>query len=137
MVLISSKGIQQLKDQNYPARFIFLAPPEMSELERRLRQRGLDDAEKVKARLEIAKEELEKAKVEGFHDVTFVNDDLESTYKDLESYIFGFDVDKIDSSEGTEVVVKTSDNEVEMTDGSTPILKASTSNGEVPTPDVA
>ncbi len=108
----------------------------MSELERRLEQRGLDDANKIKARLEIAKEELEQAKVEGFHDMTFVNDDLETTYKNLESYIFGFDVDKVESPQGIEMVVDASDNEAEKTNISTPILKVSASNGEVYTSEV-
>jgi THO complex subunit 1 len=84
-----SQGIQQLKDQSYDARFIFLAPPEIPELERRLQRRGSDDEDKIKQRLMIAERELEQAKVEGFHDKIFVNDDLEATYRNLESYIFG------------------------------------------------
>lgn len=85
------QGIQQLKDQGYSARFIFLAPPDMSELEQRLRRRGSEPEEKIKGRLEIATVELEHAKLEGFHDKTFVNDDLEATFIDFEKYIFDQD----------------------------------------------
>lgn len=39
---------------------IFIVPPDMSELERRLRGRGTDSEEKLNARLERAKAELER-----------------------------------------------------------------------------
>lgn len=86
-------GIQQLKDQGYAARFIFLQPPDIAELSQRLRRRGSDDEDKIKARLEIAEKELAQAKVEGFHDKIVVNDDLQKTYEQLEKYIFGYDDD--------------------------------------------
>ena len=87
------QGIQQLKDQGYAARFIFLQPPDIAELSRRLRRRGSDDEDKIKARLEIAEKELAQAKLEGFHDKIVVNDDLQKTYEQLEKYIFGYDDD--------------------------------------------
>ena len=59
-----------------------------------MRRRGSDDEEKIKARLEIANKEIEQVNLEGFHDKTFVNDDLESTYKSLESYIFGSEAER-------------------------------------------
>jgi THO complex subunit 1 len=63
----------------------------MTELEQRLQRRGSDDEETIKKRLEIAQRELEQAKTEGFHDKIFINDDLETTYKQLENYIFGIE----------------------------------------------
>ena len=56
-----------------------------------MRRRGSDDEDKINARLEIAEKELEQAKVPGFHDKVFVNDDLQETYERLERYIFGED----------------------------------------------
>lgn len=109
-------GIQQLKDQAYDARFIFLAPPEMTELEKRLRQRGSADEEKIKARLEIAVKELEHAKLEGFHDKTLVNDDLQSTYDVLEKYIFGSENEDEALGVGAKEALKVEKVEVEMTD---------------------
>jgi len=61
----------------------------MSVLQERLRLRGSDDDDKIKARLESAEKELAHADLEGFHDKVFVNDDLEVTYAALEKYIFG------------------------------------------------
>ncbi|OBT83198.1 hypothetical protein VE02_09148 [Pseudogymnoascus sp. 03VT05] len=84
-------GIQQLKDQSYPARFIFLNAPSLEELEKRLRARGTDDDEKVKQRLETAAEEIKHAEIEGFHDKIIVNDNLTNTFDVLEKYIFQAD----------------------------------------------
>ena len=89
MLTRSLQGIQQLKDNDYSARFIFLAPPNPEELEQRLVKRGTDSEDKIKERLEIAKAELAQSEVEGFHNQIFINDDLEATYKSLEAYIFG------------------------------------------------
>jgi THO complex subunit 1 len=87
----TSKGVQQLKEQGYAARFIFIAPPDMNQLEQRLRQRGSDSDDKIQDRLEIANKEIEHAGLDGFYDTTIVNDDLETAYKELENYIFGID----------------------------------------------
>ena len=102
-----------MKDSGYPARFIFLAPPDSSELEKRLRKRGLDTEDKIQERLEIAAKELEQAKVEGFHDVTFVNNDLEATYKSIESYIFATDEDEdaMSDTEGSHLAISSEDKE--------------------------
>ena len=105
------QGIQQLKDQGYPARFIFLQLPDIPELSERLRQRGSDDEDKINARLEIAEKELAQAKVDGFHDKIIVNDDLQQSYDQLEKYIFGLEDEMVvePPNENPEVV-----NEVEM-----------------------
>ncbi len=63
----------------------------MTELQHRLQRRGSDDEETIQKRLEIAQREIEQAKTEGFHDKIFVNDDLDTTYKQLENYIFGIE----------------------------------------------
>jgi THO complex subunit 1 len=115
----------------YDARFIFLAPTEIPELERRLQRRGSDDEDKIKQRLVIAERELEQAKAEGFHDKIFVNDDLETTYRNLESYIFGDEdgsnENAEDGADGSTEVVNT---EVEMAD-------AEASKDEVSVPEEA
>lgn len=81
-------GIQQLKEQNYPARYIFLAAPSMEELERRLHSRGQDSEDKIKERLEIAKDEIKHSEIDGFHDKTIVNDDLAKALMELEQYVY-------------------------------------------------
>ena len=68
----------------------------------------------LKARLEIAEKELAQAKVEGFHDKLFVNDDLQKTYELLEKYIFGEDDMAVDEANAISEVVNT---DAEMMDG--------------------
>ena len=127
------QGIQQLKDKGFVSRFIFLAPPDVSELELRLRRRGSDNEEKIKARLEIANKEIEQSNVDGFHDKIFVNDDLEATYNSLERYIFGDDEDNelptisisaVGENTDTEMVDDTVPTETEKTTKN--VLKAQT-----------
>lgn len=78
----------------------------MTELERRLQRRGSDDEDTIQKRLEIAQRELEQSKTEGFHDKIFVNDDLETTYKQLENYIFGVEESSEDPSQFASNVVE-------------------------------
>ncbi|OBT64895.1 hypothetical protein VE03_06452 [Pseudogymnoascus sp. 23342-1-I1] len=92
-------GIQQLKDQSYAARFIFLNAPSLEELEKRLRARGTDDEEKVKQRLVTAAEEIKQAEIEGFHDKILVNDNLTDAFEELEKYIFQTDAAETDAAE--------------------------------------
>ena len=59
----------------------------MEELERRLRARKTETDETVRKRLETAKKELEYAQQELSHDKIIVNDDIDTAYAELESYI--------------------------------------------------
>jgi THO complex subunit 1 len=113
------QGITQLKDQSFAARYIFLAPPDISELQQRLRQRGSNTEDKIKDRLEIAEKELAQAKVEGFHDKILVNDNLQTAFEQLESYIFGFDATDEDGkdAEAVSTELEMGDGELQIDDG--------------------
>jgi guanylate kinase len=63
---------------------IFVMPPSLQELERRLRQRGRDSEEEIRLRLRNAEQEMEKA-VE--YDYIVVNDDLDRAGAEMESLI--------------------------------------------------
>jgi guanylate kinase len=71
---IEVQGAVQVKDRVPDALLVFLEPPSLEELERRLRGRGTEDDDAVERRLVAAREEL--AQVDEF-DVVVVNDDLE------------------------------------------------------------
>lgn len=45
--------------------------------------------EMIQQRIEISKEEIKQSQVPGFHDKIVVNDDLDTAFVELESYIFG------------------------------------------------
>lgn len=83
---IDSQGVLAVKKTDLDARFLFIAPPSMEELERRLRARATDGEEAVLKRLEAAKGEMELSKQQGVHDKIIVNDDLEKAYKELEAF---------------------------------------------------
>jgi guanylate kinase len=71
---IEVQGARQIRARRADARFLFLLPPSMEELARRLRKRGTDDEAQMERRLETAK--LELREVHGF-DYAVVNDELE------------------------------------------------------------
>lgn len=72
---IEVQGALQVKDQDPHALLVFLRPPSMDELERRLRGRGTETDEVVTRRLARAREELAAAHR---FDVEVVNDDLDA-----------------------------------------------------------
>lgn len=61
---------------------IFIAPPSWSELERRLTSRGTDSPEKIRQRLQRAKEEVETAHI---YDYFVINDSLEKAVAELDA----------------------------------------------------
>jgi guanylate kinase len=76
-----------VKRTDLNARFVFLAPPSVEELERRLRGRGTETEESLQKRLDQAAKELDFAKGDGVHDKTIVNDNLEKAYTELEEWV--------------------------------------------------
>ncbi len=78
------KGALKLK-QSYPdALLIFLMPPSLEILERRLQQRGTEDNSQLQRRLTEAKIECEQASK---FDYVVVNDNLEETVSKIEQII--------------------------------------------------
>ena len=77
---IEVQGAKQVFNQMPDALSIFIVPPSMEELERRLRNRGTDSGEKLNARLKIAHREMEE-KINYKH--TVVNDKLEETVNEI------------------------------------------------------
>jgi guanylate kinase len=78
---IDWQGGYQLQDR-YPddAALVFVIPPTMEELERRLRGRRTDTEEVVRRRLDAAREEMRHS---DRYDFVVVNDDLDQAYDDL------------------------------------------------------
>lgn len=63
---------------------IFIAPPSMEELERRLRKRGTEDEDCICERLSIAREEMKRS---DDYDFVVVNDVLEDAVQDVLSIV--------------------------------------------------
>ncbi|KAJ1414626.1 guanylate kinase [Ochromonadaceae sp. CCMP2298] len=73
---IDIQGVQSVKRSTMDCKYLFIEPPSMLELESRLRGRGTETAEKIKIRLENARDELEYGKEEGNFDCVVTNDDV-------------------------------------------------------------
>ncbi|KAJ4378241.1 guanylate kinase [Didymella sp. IMI 355093] len=91
---IEMEGVKQVA--NHPTfprpRFLFLSPPSMDILEKRLRGRATDKEADILKRLNQAKVEMEFAKSpEAPHDKIVVNDDLEKAYQEAKAFIVGED----------------------------------------------
>lgn len=77
---IDLQGARQVRQQMPDALMVFLAPPSMAELERRLLHRGTEDAEERARRLETAATEMA---AEQEFDVTIVNDEVSRACAEL------------------------------------------------------
>lgn len=80
-------GISLKKYFGEKALSIFIEPPSIEELERRLISRNTDDAETIKTRVEKAEEELSYAKE---FDRIVINNDLNIAKEEIESLIKNF-----------------------------------------------
>ncbi len=78
-------GARKVKKIFPDALLIFILPPSLEELERRLKGRGKDSPEAISRRLARAKAEME-AKDE--FNIQIVNDDLETAIAEIEKAIF-------------------------------------------------
>ena len=81
---IEVQGYKQVKEKMPEAVSIFIVPPSMEELERRLRNRGTDDEETIIKRLTIAKSEL---LVSEEYDYIVVNDEVDRAAREIISII--------------------------------------------------
>lgn len=77
---IDVQGAAQMKLALPQARFVFILPPSMEELERRLRTRGSDAEDVIARRLANAAGEIRQAR---WFDVVICNDDLDRAYGEL------------------------------------------------------
>lgn len=79
---IELAGARQVRRSLPEAIQVFLAPPSMTELERRLRGRGTESEEQMQSRLRQARSELAAAEA-GEFDHVVVNDDVRGTVRRL------------------------------------------------------
>jgi guanylate kinase len=80
LVEIDVQGARQVKAAEPEAYMVFITPPSLEELERRLRTRGSETDQQIRRRLAKAADELT---AEPEFDVTVVNDDLETAAREV------------------------------------------------------
>lgn len=81
---IDVQGAKQIKDKFPEAHLVFVAPPSMEELERRLLKREKQMNDHLQKRLEEARNEMRQY---SFYDYTLVNQDVNITAKVLNGII--------------------------------------------------
>jgi guanylate kinase len=77
---IDVQGARQVRERARDATLIFLAPPSLEELERRLRDRGTEDEAQLEGRLAAAREEMSEAPL---FDHLVVNDEVSRAAEEI------------------------------------------------------
>ena len=81
---IDYKGMLLIKSKIPSSKSIYIIPPSIDELHKRLLDRGLDSREVIEKRISEAQDELKYVK---FADYTVINDDFSKASKSLKSLI--------------------------------------------------
>lgn len=81
---IDPQGFMQVKSHMSEVVSIFIAPPSLEELKRRLKQRGTEDDQSISQRLKTAEIEIQ---AKDSYNVVIINDDLEKALQELVSLI--------------------------------------------------
>lgn len=82
-------GAQNVKSKKeFDPFIVFVLPPSMDELKKRLIDRGTEDEKSIAVRMETTKKEMEfYEKNRELFDVSIVNDDLDECYKEFKSIL--------------------------------------------------
>ena len=81
---IDCQGARRLKEQIERCVYIFILPPSMEELRRRLENRSSDAQEVIDRRIERAAGEIREAR---WYDYIIINDNLEKAFEELSSIV--------------------------------------------------
>ena len=81
---IEVQGARQIHQKKPDAVMIFIIPPSLEELERRLKGRGTDTERAIEARLIRARQEYQEA---DFYDYIIINDDADKAARELSAII--------------------------------------------------
>lgn len=81
---IDTQGALQVKKKMDNAVLIFILPPSVEELERRLRGRGTETEEAIQKRLNTVKSEMKNAK---FFNYKVINDEVDRAVEEIENII--------------------------------------------------
>jgi guanylate kinase len=82
------QGVQSVKKTTLNPRYIFVQPPSLDTLEKRLRGRGTETEDAILKRLSASRNELEYAQQPNAYDRIIINDDLNRAYEELKNAIF-------------------------------------------------
>lgn len=78
------QGVTSLREQNFDGVFVLILPPSLAELEKRLVGRGTEPADKIKKRLDTAKNEIAQYKL---YDYIVTNHEIDDTVLTLKNIL--------------------------------------------------
>lgn len=81
---IDPQGAKQVKNKKPDAVYVFVFPPSMQELERRLTQRGTEKEYEIEKRISSAREEISAI---GYYDYVVVNDEINKAVEKVKAII--------------------------------------------------
>ncbi len=84
ILVVDVQGARSIRELGVEAAFVYLLPPSMSELRRRLEGRKTDSPGVIEKRFARARDELDRYRD---YDYCVINDDLETAVADLEAVI--------------------------------------------------
>ncbi|KAL4176026.1 hypothetical protein KRP22_000981 [Phytophthora ramorum] len=80
---IDIQGVQQVKKSGIRAKYLFIAPPSMDELEKRLRGRATETEDKIQLRVKNAAGEVAFGQQPGVFDSILVNKVVDDSFREL------------------------------------------------------
>ena len=98
---IDVQGFEQIQEASIDNTSIFIIPPSIEELKKRLNIRGLDSQDVIETRLENARHELKYA---NNFDFRVLNDEFDDALKSLVSIIFDDSSKDIDTEKSTKIL---------------------------------
>ncbi|XP_034192960.1 guanylate kinase isoform X2 [Osmia lignaria lignaria] len=85
---IEMEGVKQVKRSSLNPLYVFIKPPSLEVLEKRLRDRNTETEESLRHRLSVARSEMEFGEKPGNFDLVVVNDDVSKAYEKLKEFVF-------------------------------------------------
>jgi guanylate kinase len=80
---IDMQGVISVKESGLVAKYVFITPPSIAELENRLRGRNTETEDAIKRRLNNAAKEIGYGNTVGNFDYVFVNDEIDTTVSEM------------------------------------------------------
>ncbi|XP_022204091.2 guanylate kinase isoform X1 [Nilaparvata lugens] len=84
---IDIQGVKQVKNTDLDAVYVFIKPPNMEELEQRLRNRGSETEESLQSRIKAAKADMSYGEEPGNFDLVLVNDSVNNSYPKFRDFV--------------------------------------------------
>ncbi|XP_043507688.1 guanylate kinase isoform X2 [Frieseomelitta varia] len=84
---VDVQGIKQIKQSSLDPFYIFIKPPSIEELEKRLRARKTETEDTLQRRLAVARTEIEYGEKPGNFDIVIENDNFSKAYEELKKFV--------------------------------------------------